>query len=681
MENISWNQLYDILSSYMINEEDRTFYSITRKEDIYINVDNLITTFLYILTKEFGDLPKYVIDLDESHMDASDAEYSEANGTLISDEITQEWLMENAEELSEFNVQISTFSSAQCFPMSRLVILSLSDLATKESLCKKLQKIYSKLNPDIDSSVLDLSELSPTYIYVPELKTYREQYDYAHLLSSYGCDSILLLYVQASEKETTQLTLELLLDVYSSVVTKDNYTLVDDNVSLYSSIKNPPLTFFKVKELLQYLGSISTPYIIFSDSDIPEIVVKIAALAFVQYKKFPIFKSSAIEIKFAKYVADVLYGRFGFEIDKLCNAQGQFSLTRTPSAGSFAIDVQDGWVSLVQLEQKRFNGYYYLVRASDLKTLIVADPKYHVNTLMNTKCSKYISLVPPAAHDLAVDKFDHNNINLFEHTSEHLNRWEPVPLVKGIEKIWGITPGKSTGNSILSDELSDWEDLCYTILRTLEQIFDLTSLQLLSNLGIVKDTTYSGDNPLEAYYIGVGKVEFLYTSRSIKIGLVNRVLSPTETNSIVVPLQLFYDYGTKEFKQQLIKAFKESNIPLKTFRVSAVHPVSEKEVDMLIYNWIIDRYTYLPFSWNQMPEDNASIVDYRLAESYTCTCREEWLPTALEEMTTYGFRLLSAKSSPITIYGGPNFLNRSQNGTGISLNWEVFKHTPKQERR
>lgn len=684
---IPWDKFLQKLNSYQVIEATECLFSLERGEEIYINYKDFIPVILYILVKDFGYAASYFLDVhemmsvvesageDEAQVDAGQEE-------LLSAYITYDMVLQLESQLNEYNVYLGEGHTQISDITSRLILLKKEDFASKASIDERIRSIYESMLPESTRHMETLADISPAYIYAENLESYTEHHQLVQYIYQINLTSNLLFNMTATREERQVLTVENVLASYTMLKDGNYWILAKGDPEWVVLNGQQSSTFNQVKKFYTMLCEHSEEYVIVYSLDISPQTMICLALAFMNASKKPIFLSQSNDIQFCEVLKSIIYCERFTLIDKLREFK------RLPVVGDFGLESNDSWLRVVQLTSQQPNLKFKVIKASDFVSLIQKSTDYDRKSLTSRYASYFEILLSPGDRSSRFQIFDQGDLNYFQVVTSKdgtpVSRWELLNLEDLMSVFWDIHPDIPVGATSNSEEMNHWDDLAYCIIRLLEQLIEkYEMIHTAEDLMILRevyteDGVYVRDE--NRVYAGFGSMDLKYTGNIIQYGLANNVLRDVQLDACILPLQLLYDYKSPSFLARIANSYKAAGVPIPKLRIPPIPKIGERYVDMLIYSVLGNEYRPSFFSWALMPRKNASVPDYLFVDAHAYIMRTRWYSHAIEHMTSYGFRLLTARSAPITIWGTPNYENRGGNGsTRINVFWEVFKHLPKKK--
>ena len=686
---IPWENFLQKLNSYQVLESSETLFSLDRGEEIYINYKDFVPVILYILVKDFGYAASYSIDVHDMMFSAEasgdmddDTPLEAGQDVLLSAYINYSMMLQLESQLNEYNVYLGEGYAQISDITSRLILLKKGDFVSKTSIDEKIRGIYESMLPESTRHMETLSDISPAYIYVEDFTSYTEHHQLVQYIYQINLTSNLLFSMMATQEERQVLTVDNILSSYT-MLKEDNYwTLTDENAewSAISGAQEP--TFNQVKRFYTLLCERPEEYIIVYSLNVGRSAMMCFALAFMNASKKPIFLSQSVDFEFCEVLKTVIYCERFTLVDKLREFR------RLPMVGDFGLELNGDWLRVVQLTSQQPNLKFKVVKASDFVSLIQKSVDYERKRLTSRYASYFEILLSAGDRSSRFQVFDQGDINYFQVVTSKdgtsVSRWEVLNLEDIMNIFWDTRPEIPVGATVNSEEMNHWDDLAYCIVRLLEQLVEkYETIHTVGDLMILRevyteDGVYVRDE--NRVYAGFGSLDLKYTANVVQYGLASNVLQNVPVGPNVLPLQLLYDYRSIPFLTKIANAYQAAKVPVSSLKVPPIPKIKDRYVDMLIYSTLGDEYRPSVFSWALMPRKNASVADYLYVDAHAYVMRTRWYEHAIEHMTSYGFRLLTARSAPITIWGTPNYENRGGNGyTRINVFWEVFKHLPKKK--
>ncbi len=680
------SQLETALAKYDVIEQQDIFMKRSTGELVYIDYHDIIPTFLFVLVQEFGLHSRYYIDLgeeDDSEVDVDDEDLaSQDSSTSLLSFIPIEVLEKMADQFEEYNVYFDVNAHAIASVTSRLLILSSDHFSKKETFDTTIRTIYNTIEPGSADAYTSIAEISPAYIYVKDLSTFTEHHELVQIAYGYGCTSNILFSLPPLKEEESAMTIDRILEEYSSVITEDNYYILgDDDPAIQPLLsKATVVSFNQIKTLYQRLCDTPEEYIILNSDCTSPILVMVSVLAFINAGKKPIFIYNTRNYDFIRIYLRILY-RKDFPLMEQIDA-----ISQIPGVGETGVEFINNWLRVFQIESQKPVLSYKVLDAKVVASFIQELQQFDAKQTVNRFTPYYEILLASGIRPTDIHSYDQTEVNYFQVVNTNdgpAKRWSLVSLDTFIADTWGVYPKLPLGAKSNSEDMNRWEDIAYSILRVLEQIIEnYKEIHHVGDLIILhEDYSESGEKLEEGRtFIGFGKLDISYTGKVIQYGIVNQVISDVHTGDNILPLQILYDYKTRPFLLQVVDSFKAAKLPLPKLKTSPIVPLTSRQTDMLIYSCLGDQYHPNPFLWALMPTNNASVTDYMFIDSHATFLRKQWFSHVTEQFTSYGFRLLPCRAAPLTIFGTPNYSNKNlASNSRVNVFWEVFKHLPRKK--
>lgn len=639
---ISMRDLMAQIVRYRIDEETDDLIYIPSGDKIHIGTSNLLYMLLYIIVKNWGNQPYYILEASED-IDADMDAQSGDDLSNLSVIINPDSIMEMESELKEYGIYMGDTPNILHDFRATLVILNVSELETVDALCLAIK---SRLALTIPASIVETVEsISPEFIYIEDIQDYKQYRELSARLSKFGCASILLYVDTVSYSEQIeQIKHAELVENFISRLGEQKFVTFTENSdwvkSIFDRLGTP--TFATVKAAYQYIIGLEDDLFIIDSFTIPDPAIAVLALAFCTHRKRSVFKYA-----YANFAYNEMCRKFfSFDFTYIDIAINYLRMQYIP--GTFSIYLDGHTSSLIHCNDLKLNIQYKLADADSLLSFIkpVANDEVYL-------------AIESDVRDTPVEILTNRQIDIeetFEQYGEYYNRYEFVNIIDYIKSLYPDMSMKARENYI------------YELLRLMEQL-----LYSYSKIYTIRDILIAHDLIQDKFYIGLATMSPKVECDIVQLGTIcgviqNKVVEPRYLN-----VESVFDFGN--IVPAIKQAYQDSGLALTSFVATNYYIEDQRLIDMAIYNTVTS-VNQESTQYSRIKDSQADGIDFRTVDTRNLTLAREFLPFAMQYIQSYGMRILRPYQAPLTIYGGVNE-EYAETSTGrVNLYVDAMKHLP-----